>query len=386
MITTSVEPRGSRGADVELAALSAILVHGPVSRTELATRLAVSQSTMTRAVKPLIDRGLVQESSEALEGPGRPSRPLSGVPGGRTYVGAKLTGDEVIAVVTDMLAHELASKSGTLDSHDPEQVADVTAGLIRELIDPGELAYVGLSLGGSAVDGRTVDRAPFLGWRGTPLASMLEERLGVPVVIDNDVSALTAGEHWFGAARGLDDFAVVTIGAGVGLGLVRHGQVIRTRDSGLGLAGHIPLEGHGIPCAAGHRGCATAVLSIPSLEAQATVALRRPTAFSEILDLAREGDRACAEIVDGAARALGRLLALVADLAMVDVVVVGGDGIALLDAAEHDVRRQLRQDRDPDAHELELRIDHSDFTRWARGAATVAIQASLRGLLEDAES
>ncbi len=377
----SVDSVGARGSDVELAALSTVLVHGPISRTELAGRLGLSPSTMTRAVKPLVDRGLVRETSEQLEGPGRPSRPLVGWPGDRRFGGAKLTGDEVFAVVTDMLANEVASDLRRLVSDEPAEVARQTAELLLELAGGAPLVSVGVSLGGSVADGRIVDRAPFLGWRGVPFGALVEESVGVPVVIDNDLAALAAAEHWFGEARGLSDFAVVTIGAGIGLGLVRHDQVVRSADMGLGLAGHIPLDPTGPRCFAGHRGCSTALLSIPSIVAQAGVALQRPVTFREVVALVGEGERASTEILAHAARGLGRLLALVANLAMVDVIVLSGEGLAILDVAEPTMRRQLDEDRDPEAHPLDLRVDRSGFARWARGSATVAIQASLRGLI-----
>ncbi|NTV38797.1 MAG: ROK family transcriptional regulator [Demequinaceae bacterium] len=378
---STIDSVGVRGGDVELAALATILARGPISRTELAARLSLSQSTMTRAAKPLLERGLVVETSEQLEGPGRPSRPLVAAPGNRRFVGVKLTGDEVFAVVTDIVATEIASGQRSLDSHEPAAVVKAVGEVVRELAGESDIVRVGVSLGGSAADGRTVDRAPFLGWINVPLADILERELGVPVVVDNDLSALTAGEHWFGLARGSSDFAVVTVGAGVGLGLVRDDQVVRIRDMGLGLAGHIPLDPTGPRCLAGHRGCSSAILAIPSIEAQASVALQRPVRFAEIISLAGAGDTACAEIVESAARGLGRLLALVANLAMVEEIVLGGEGLALLDVAGAHMRHQLNEDRDPDAHELIVKIDDTGFPGWAKGAATVAIQSSLRGLI-----
>lgn len=382
MSLSGADLAGGRGGDVEVAALSTILMHGPVSRTDLAARLSLSPSTMTRAVKPLLDRGLVHETADAVEGPGRPSRPLVGTRGSGRYIGAKLTGEEVFAVATDMLANEIAADRRELTSHDPEAVADAVADVVRNLGAGSALDGIGVSLGGSAMDGRSVDRAPFLGWRGVPLAEMLEARVAAPVVVDNDLAALTAAEHWFGLGRGLSDFAVVTIGAGTGLGLVHHDEVVRTRDLGLGPAGHIPLEPFGPRCALGHRGCAESVVTIPAMEAQARVALQRDVRFEEVLDLARAGDPACADIVRTAARATGRLIALVANLAMVEVVVLGGEGLALLDVAEPDMRAQVAADRDPEAHDLDIRIDRSGFPLWARGAATIAVQSSLRRLLQ----
>ncbi len=386
MSLSGVEPAAGRGSDVEIAALSLILMHGPVSRTDLAARLSLSPSTMTRAVKPLLDRELVHETADSFEGPGRPSRPLVGTPGRRRYIGAKLTGEQVFAVATDMLANEVASTTRELASHEPRAVADAVADTVRELAGRHGLDGVGVALGGSTVDGRSIDRAPFLGWRDVPLADLLEERVDAPVIIDNDLAALTAGEHWFGLGRGLRDFAVVTIGAGIGLGLVHDDTVVRTRDVGLGPAGHIPVEPFGARCSLGHRGCASAVIAIPALEAQASVALHRPVRFEELLEWARVGDPACVDIVNTAARATGRLVALVANLAMVEVVVLSGEGLALLDVAEPQMREQLAADRDPEAHELDIRLDRGGFPLWARGAATIAIQSSLRRLLTEPAS
>lgn len=372
---------GSYGSDMSLAALTSILMHGPVSRTELTARLGGSQPTMTRAVKPLLDRGLVLETEDQLEGPGRPSRPLVGSPGAQRFVGVKVTGDEVFAVSTDLLAQEIAHTTMALRSHDPVDVAATIAEAVHALASAEELECVGVALGGSAVDGRTVTRAPFLDWRDVPLADMLEPLVAVPVVVDNDITALTAGEHWFGVARGERDFAVVTIGAGVGLGLVRDDRVVRTHDMGLGTAGHVPLDPTGPRCFLGHRGCSTAMLTIPSIESQASVALHRDLTFDEIVALAREGEPVALDILTAAGTSLGRLIAMVANIAMVDVIVISGDGLAVRDIAEEALLTQLAAERDPEATPLDLRIDPEGFTRWARGAATVAIQWSLPRLL-----
>ena len=108
---------------------------------------------------------------------------------------------------------------------------------------------------------------------------------GLPVVVENDVVALTEAERWFGLGRGIDDFAVVTTGAGVGYGLVIHGRQVITRDTGLGLGGHFPLDPTGPICADGHRGCSTAMLSTTSMCASAAVGLGRLVSYEELLAL-----------------------------------------------------------------------------------------------------
>lgn len=382
----AVEPRPA-WSDPELAVARAIVVHGPISRTAIADRLGLSQPTLTRLVKPLIASGLVDERADARsERLGRPTKPLEARARAHRFAGIKVTGDEVFGVVVDLRADELGEARRRLVSRDVPAVVDAVVAVIDQLRDGDNvpLSAIGLSLGGSARDGRTVDRAPFLEWHDVPLAGEIERRVGVPVVIDNDVIALTAAEHWFGEGRGLHDFAVVTIGAGIGLGLVRADEVLRTPDAGLGLAGHIPLIPHGPLCMLGHRGCSTAVLTIPSMCAQFAAATGAQVDYRGLIDAARAGDPRAAAIVTDASTALGRLLALVANLTMVQTIVLTGDGLALLEVAEDTMWQALAGDRDVDATPLDLRIDRSDFVRWARGAAAVAIQHALPGLLNSA--
>ncbi len=87
--------------------------------------------------------------------------------------------------------------------------------------------------------------APFLDWTDIELGAMLETATGLPVVIDNDLTAFTEYERWFGAGRNADRFAVITLGAGVGYGLVAGGEVVADDDAGIGLVGHWPLDPFG---------------------------------------------------------------------------------------------------------------------------------------------
>jgi predicted NBD/HSP70 family sugar kinase len=166
----------------------------------------------------------------------------------------------------------------------------------------------------------------------------------------------------------------VTIGAGVGYGLVQHGKPVAHPDMGIGLLGHFPLDPNGAVCLEGHRGCATAMLTIPSLTGQASVALGRPVSYRELLDLAASGERVCGRLVDEAARALGRLVAAIGNLTMPERIVVTGEGVALADAAWDTVLAVMAADRDPRASTLDVVTRPGDFTQWARGAGVVAIQ------------
>ncbi|WP_102193460.1 ROK family transcriptional regulator [Microbacterium aurantiacum] len=360
-----------------------ILIHGPISRSVLGQRLGLSAASLTRLSKPLIDAGLVVEGDDpSARTVGRPTKPLDVDVDARRFVGVKITGDEAVAVLTDLRANEKGTAAVVLEEHGPEYVADQVAVLVARLagvpvddVVPG-IAGVGVSVGGNTVDRRVVTRGPFLGWRDVDLGRLLVDRLGVPVDIENDVVALTVAEQWFGAGRGIPNFAVVTIGAGVGYGLVVHDRVVVTADTGFGLGGHIPLDPEGPRCADGHRGCATSMLTIPSIEKLLGERLGRTVDYAEALELARVGEAAAVEVFARSGAALGRMLALISNFAMVNTIVIAGDGIGMWEIVEPAAREALRAGRDPEANAVELHVDRSGFDVWARGAAATAIQSA----------
>lgn len=358
-----------------------VIIHGPISRSELGRRLRLSPASLTRLSKPFFEHGLFVEVDEAPGGPGRPARPLDVRADARRFVGVKVTGGAAVAVLTDMRATALARAERPLVDHDVTTVVATIAELIQELRGPGsEVAFVGVSVGGNVADQRVVTRAPFLDWRNVPLADRLEQELGLPVAVENDVVALTTAEHWFGAVRGAPAFAVATIGAGVGYGLVMHDRVVSTVDSGLGLGGHLPLDPNGPLCMQGHRGCSTAMLAIPSIEAQVSMALGRDVGYEDVLDLARSGNAVAVAVTAAAGRALGRMIVMIANIAMVDTVVLAGDGVALWEVVSDITSASMLEDRDPEATPVTVHVDTSGFDSWARGAAAIAIQNSVERL------
>lgn len=358
-----------------------VLVHGPISRGDLGRRLGLSPASLTRLSKPFFDQGIFIEGVERADGAvGRPAKPLDIRVDALSFVGIKITGDAALGVSTDLRANGLKEAQAGFATTDLLAVLDAVAAVVDALGGPRLFAGIGISIGGNVTADGVVQRAPFLGWRGVDLAGAVRDRLGLPTTVENDVVALTAAEHWFGAARGRTDFAVITIGAGVGYGLVVNDRVIRTHDAGLGLLGHFPLDANGPLCMDGHRGCSTAMLTMASMTGQVSAALGRPVTYDELLELAATGNAAACAVVDSAGRSLGRLVAAVTNIAMVSTVVLSGEGIALLDAVRPVFEATLAADRDPDASPLELLVDATGFTSWAQGAAAVAIQQRIGSL------
>ncbi|MBX4176745.1 ROK family transcriptional regulator [Streptomyces geysiriensis] len=361
-----------------------VLVHGPLSRTEIARRLDLSPGSLTRLTKPLIQEGLLVEVEEAgaTEGrQGRPSQPLDVVADSRHFLGFKITDDTVYGVLTTLRSEIVARLDRSLAARDPGDVADVLAGMTREL-SRGRPRPAGLGIGvGGLVEGRSVvGESPFLGWRGVPLAALVEERTGLPVVVENDTAAFVEAETWFGAGRGLDRFVVLTIGAGLGYGLVLGGRrVPYSGDEDRGFGRHWILDPYGPLTPDGRRGSAVSLLTIPNIRYQVRAATGRDVGYEEILASAAAGEPMPARVVGEAARALGTLVAQIANFVMPQKILLAGEGVGLMKVAGDVVENTIRDNRHPRAAPVVLETRVSDFHDWARGAAVLAIQVLVLG-------
>lgn len=358
-----------------------VLLNGPISRSDIARKLDLSAGSLTRLSTPLLESGLLVEVEENPDGrAGRPSKPLDIVPESQHFIGMKLTADVVLGVLTDLRANILQSRSIDLATRDPESVVAVIAGLATELATSVEsITALGVGIGALVTDHSTVRSAPFLGWSDVPLGAMIEAATGMPTVIENDVVAFTESEHWFGAGRGLDRFAVLTLGAGIGYGLVAHDDIVLDEDSGIGLVGHWPLDPFGPLCPAGHRGCARSVLTQSAISSAVSAALDRPVGYEEALNLAEAGEPAARRVVDDAGRGLGRLIAAIANLTAPQRIVLGGEGVRLVDVARTAIDEGIAADRDPRARTIDITTTPGDNSEWCRGAAVIAIQRFVLG-------
>ncbi|MFE0524687.1 ROK family protein [Streptomyces sp. NPDC058954] len=364
-----------------------VLVNGPLSRTELARRLDLSAGSLTRLTKPLIESGLLIEVAEPGAPPevrqGRPSQPLDVVAESRSFIGFKITEDMVYGVVTTLRSDIVARHDRPLTTHEPAEVADLLAEMAGELAaGHPRLAGIGIGVGG-LVEGRAVvGESPFLRWRDVPLAGLVEERTGLPVVVENDVAALVEAETWFGAGRGLDRFVVLTIGAGIGYGLVLGGKRVPNAAEDRGFGRHWIIDPHGPLTPTGERGSAVSLLTIPNIRYQVAAATGRDLAYEEILARAAAGEPMPARVIDEAARALGILVAQISNFVMPQKILLAGEGVGLMDVAGNTVRRTIGARRHPHAVPVDLETKVSDFHDWARGAAVLAIQVLVLGAAE----
>ncbi|MFE6488175.1 ROK family protein [Streptomyces sp. NPDC057757] len=364
-----------------------VLSHGPLTRSEIAGRTQLSAAAVTKAVRPLIEAGYLQEEvDDARQSSlGRPANPVL-VDGGRAlFIGIKVTGDELIAVLTDLCCRIRVARHVPLTSRDPKAVLASIAALVQELVTEADGFGVQVQGLGIAVSG-DVDRAagvvrysPFLDWRDVPLADLARMTTGLPVTVDNDVRALTVAEQWFGAGVGLSAFALVTVGAGIGCGLVVHGQVVSGAHGVAGEIGHVAIDPAGPLCHCGNRGCVESIASDSAIVARVREVTGVQVAdAAEALDLAHDGNPGAREVYARAGEAIGRGIATVANLLGPERVIISGEGLAAYDLFAEQIRGAFGAAAFGSAARCDVQTRPLPFEEWARGAAATAIQSFIR--------
>lgn len=173
-----------------------------------------------------------------------------------------------------------------------------------------------------------------LGWKNVSVAREMEERLQVPVALDNDANAAAIGEAWVGAGRGYRHILAVTIGTGIGGGLIVDGQIYHGANGMAGELGHMVIEPGGELCNCGHRGCLERIASASAVlrAAKKRLAAGEPSSLvplanlstKDVFDHARAGDALACSVVDHMAERLGYGLALAANLLNPEMLVIGG--------------------------------------------------------------
>lgn len=351
-----------------------ILVHGARSRAQLTKSMGLSAATLTRLVKPLLEAGVLIETEPIrTPGRGRASLALDVVADRYRFIGVKLTTDSIYAVVTDLRSRVLDTCVEPVRSLEVPDVVEAVSRMVADLqARTGRaLDAVGVTVGGVVDSGEIVADSPFLHWRDVPFKALLNKRLQVPVHLDNDVVGLTQAQHWFGHGRGYADFALFTIGAGIGYGLVLNNEMIPT---GVTPVSHLPIDPSGPLCHLGHRGCTTAYLTSAAVTSAVSVVLGRTVGYDEVLALAAAGEPVARRVVDEAAGALGQTAAAISSLTGVERIILSGEGVHLADTAREALNEGLARYAGARGPHTELVIRPMDFLEWARGAATIAIQ------------
>jgi glucokinase len=266
----------------------------------------------------------------------------------------------------------------------PDKAADAIAGVVREaLAEAGatttDVAAIGIGVPGRVDPGKgQVTLAVNLDWHDLPLGPRLAARLGIPIVLENDVRAAALGLHRRRVFGPTESLALLAIGTGISAGVVIDGVLHRGADGLAGEIGHVVIERDGPRCACGMNGCFEAVAAGPAIVSRAAAAGIRPIGAEAVFAAAAAGDTTAHGVIEDAGRAVAwgiHLLALTYD---VERIVIGGGVSHAGEPFMAPIRRELERFRaaSPLAREIlvedlvQLLPAGADAGAW--GAVTIA--------------
>ena len=335
------------------AILLTFLHNDSSSRSRLAEETGLSNTTITNLTAELIDQGIIVEidtlpvsDEQPRRSVGRPRRMLQLVPNARYVVGVHIGIGMFRVAVANLHAEIIKNRMSSfpVDRSAFDVLDDIASSIQETIADSGidRQLILGIGVGASGLVNHETGvnvHAANLGWHHVPIRNYLENRLHLPVCVDNNVRAMALGEAYFGLGQGVDVLAFIYGRIGVGAGIVVNGQAFRGSGAGAGEIGHtIILPQNGARCRCGQHGCLETLVSEPTLLREAQMladkfpdsVLAENLANGEIKPIdalfsaARSGEQLALMMIEEQMHYLGVALANLVNILNPQQIILGG--------------------------------------------------------------
>lgn len=372
-----------------------------VTRPILAGELALSLPTVSLAVRPLIDSDVLLRDGFLESSGGRRAEVLRINPDFLDAIGLWVSMSGIIGVVADLGGNIVSEKRLNWDD-DPskDDILDGLFSIADSLRSDTDRSPVGIGVGitgnVSQAEGISVRFPNVDDWSDIPVRALLEERMGLPVWIDNDVKASTFAELRFGEGQAAKNFLYVFIGKGIGLGMVFDGRLYHGASGSAGELGHLAIDSDGALCHCGNYGCLETVAGPPAIVRQVKEAIDRgavsaargengsEVTIASVLAAAENGDRVAQSVVEKAAERIGLALANTANLFDPEMIVLGGLLSSAYGGLIDTIRRVFSAQVLPNvASSTELKVSSLGDVSGALGAADMVFENYIRSLKRD---
>ena len=315
----------------ERTVLETIRAAAPISRAEISRRVGISKPTVSLALQSLLDAGLVREARRSPDGPSYGAVFFEPIPDAAFVLGLDLGARFLRGAVCDLAGEVRARQDVELRGADADGAVRAIETLHESLVEAAALPVEridGVVLGVPGVVDATTSKLQLTtpnipGLEGRALGEELRQRLGATVTLENDVNLAAVGERWAGAARGVDDFAFLSVGTGTGMGLVLGGELHRGNH---GAAGEVDwaLAGTSDELDPSAEAVANLAAQLAAGGGGAGTAISPPYDARDVFAAARSGDRLARDVVNQAARRIAAHIAPIAAVADPALVVLGG--------------------------------------------------------------
>ncbi|MCY0878714.1 MAG: ROK family transcriptional regulator [Firmicutes bacterium] len=331
----------------EMAVLTVLRQHGPLSRRRIAQYTGLTKSTVTVAVQRLFAKNILMEVGTINNGPGRPEVLLNLNPTAGYIIGAGIDVASYHVVLFDLEAHILQQYLASFEANaSPREVlsriaADVKR--MKSLIEEREYWGFGLSIPSVISTEGDVIYAPNLKWADVPVKDYFVNLLGEPVFVLNDADAGAVAEYFFGEGQKSELLVYLTLGMGIGGGIVVNGDLLRGTTGASAEVGHMVIAANGPLCSCGRRGCFEALASVRTLIERATRARDawEWLSLDEIVNGFSAGEAWAVSAVNETVQYIAEGVTNIANIYDPDMIVLGGPLARLGPYLEHYVQSHV---------------------------------------------
>lgn len=244
--------------------------------------------------------------------------------GGMVRAGIDIGGRFTKVGLVDAEQRLIAYRELPFNAESPEQAVRDAGDMVLKLLEENHIdldlcANAGVGVAGIVEEG-VVTYSNNIGWKNVPVAALLAGQLPIPIHVANNADCAVLGEMAAGAAKGCEDVLLLTVGRGVGSGLVHNGQLYDGAEFG-----HMVIEEGGRPCSCGRRGCLEAYVSVTALRKETEEKLGRPMEWEELWQAASGGSPAAKELAEGYIRRLSTGVVNLVNILHPKMVVIGGN-------------------------------------------------------------
>ncbi|WP_291381946.1 ROK family transcriptional regulator [Demequina sp.] len=360
------------------AILAHIGAHGATSRADLARGLGLSPALITKLTRDLLADGLLTELEHSPSRGGRPALLLGLTAGSFGAIGVKVAPDHLTLVEVGLGGAVTRTATEQFDATHTMALAQLTDAVSAFCSSSthANLLGVGVGLPGNVLEqSEGVVDSTQLGWSQLPLGLALRNATDLPVLIDNNVNALALAESLFGTGRGHENFLVVTIGTGIGAGIVAGGAVVRGHSGNAGEIGHLPMAENGPRCQCGALGCLEAIIGQSALieTARREGVIGADAGITALATVASGGNEAAQRIFAEAGHLLGRAIAGVVNTLDPELIVILGEGAESWKHWSMGFEPALRSSVMPRKRGIEVAVEGWQDDRWAQGAASLVL-------------
>lgn len=373
--------------------LNSIRSRGAVSRSEIADMTGQSRASVTTITAQMIEKGLIFEKKTEVTGERGRNRVLLALnPGAAFVVGVKLAANKMSCAVCDMQGETRSAIvwEENFRRRNVEFITGFMEDIIHKALADADLLMSNISGVGVGVPGvvdsstGTCHWSPLYEAGEVPLRDRLFDRLNIKTYIENDANTLTLAHQWFGEGKGVDNFLVITIEEGVGMGIMANGQLFRGARGFAGEMGHVPVDPEGEECVCGKRGCLATVLGGMAVVRQAAQIAEKglwireadsEITFDEVVDAAKSGQQDLINILNKAGNHLGIGVSVLINIFNPQKIIISGQGVTAGDLMFKPMNEAVKRHTFSDMLALtNIIIPEWQDTDWAKGAASLVLQ------------